>query len=60
LTHKLKGVGGNYGYPNLSKLSREINALIKTREYDQINVLVSELDEDCRQIVAETEKRRAS
>ena len=60
LTHKLKGVGGNYGYPSLSKLSREINALIKTREYDQINALVSQLDDEIQQIVAENEKRRAS
>ena len=60
LTHKLKGVGGNYGYPILSKLSQQINAQIKSQAYDQIDDLVSQLDDKCQQIVVESEKRRAS
>ncbi|WP_455376109.1 ATP-binding protein [Kaarinaea lacus] len=60
LTHKLKGVGGNYGYPNLSKLSQKINAQIKSEIYDQVEHLVAELEDACHQIVAENEKRRAS
>lgn len=60
LTHKLKGVGGNYGYPILSKLSQKINAQVKSEVYDQIEAMVEELANECHQIVAENEKRRAS
>lgn len=60
LSHKLKGVGGNYGYPGLSKLSQKINAQVKSEAYDQVETMVAELEKECHQIVVENENRRAS
>jgi len=60
LTHKLKGVGGNYGYPRLSKLAHKINSLVRDQQYDQLEALGSRLERECQQIVKDNQERRAS
>lgn len=60
LSHKLKGVGGNYGYPNLSKIAKIINDDVRNEVFDQVDSLVTKLDKECREIVEAHETRRAS
>jgi len=60
LSHKLKGVGGNYGYPSLSKLADKINRQVKNQIYEQIETLISRLENECQMIVKENAARRAS
>lgn len=60
LSHKLKGVGGNYGYPNLSKIAKSINDDVRNEVFDQVENLISQLDKECHQIIEANETRRAS
>jgi len=60
LSHKLKGVGGNYGFPEISNIALQINMNSREKQYDDIGVLISELNAECRRIIDINEKRRAS
>jgi len=60
LSHRLKGVGGNYGFPEISNLAHEINFLTKSAAYDKVGLLASELNAECRRVVENNKKRRAS
>ena len=60
LSHRLKGVGSNYGFPEISNLAHEINHLTKSAAFDKVGVLVSELNAECRRVVDNNKKRRAS
>ncbi|WP_455207775.1 response regulator [Kaarinaea lacus] len=60
LSHNLKGVGGNYGYPEISDIAQQINSHAKNRRYEAIDALLSELRVACRHIVDQQQTRRAS
>jgi signal transduction histidine kinase/DNA-binding NarL/FixJ family response regulator len=59
LSHNLKGVGGNYGYPEISDIAKRINSAAKQQHYERIGALVTELRDACRQITDNQQKRRA-
>jgi len=50
--HQLKGVGGSYGYPMLTKQAQKIEFSLTSQNYSQVNLLVKELGQLCKQIVA--------
>ena len=60
LSHNLKGVGGNYGYPEISDIAQRINSQTRNQHYDDIAALLSELQAACQQITDSQHKRRAS
>lgn len=60
LSHKLKGVGGNYGYPKLSVISQQINMAVKNGEYESISEFTDQLASEIDRAVMENQKRRAS
>ena len=60
LSHNLKGVGGNYGFPEISDIAQKINTDIKSEQYGRIDVLVAELTAECGRIVKNHQDRRAS
>ncbi|MGD8567000.1 MAG: ATP-binding protein [Gammaproteobacteria bacterium] len=60
LSHNLKGVGGNYGFPEISHIAQKINSDTKCEQYARINTLVAELTSECTRIVKNHHKRRAS
>lgn len=45
ISHKLKGMGGNFGFPQITALAGQINTLAKTAELDRIAVLSTELEQ---------------
>jgi CheY-like chemotaxis protein/HPt (histidine-containing phosphotransfer) domain-containing protein len=49
-SHRLKGAGGAFGFPELSELSRKIMDKVKRREYSELGELVESLRQRCRQI----------
>jgi len=60
LSHNLKGVGGNYGYPQISDIARRINSKLKNQEYDDMDGLLTELQTICRQIADIQYRRQAA
>ncbi len=46
-THKLKGLGTSFGYPEITYMSAEINLCCRNVEYDGIESLIDELDDFC-------------
>lgn len=48
--HDLKGMGGGFGYPQLSELSEKIEIELKNKNYKNIQALLSELDIMCQRI----------
>ena len=60
LSHKLKGVGGNYGYPNLSRIAKMINDDVRNEVFDQIDDLVNQLQQECQKIIDDNQTRQAS
>ena len=60
LSHNLKGVGGNYGFPDISHIAQKINNHTKNEQYERIGPLVEELNKECERIVQNHQKRRAS
>jgi len=51
LSHNLKGVGGNYGFPQVSELAGRINSELKLAFHGHINRLVSDLESVCHNLV---------
>ena len=41
--HQLKGVGGGYGYPDITKLAAKIELQIMNKNYDEVSSLLDEL-----------------
>ncbi|WP_455199849.1 ATP-binding protein [Kaarinaea lacus] len=60
LSHNLKGVGGNYGFPAVSHIAQQINSNLKNQQYSEIEPLVAELQKECQRISEIYNKRRAS
>lgn len=50
--HQMKGLGGAFGYPMLSEISQKIEFLFMSNDYEQMKVLVGELNLLCDQAVA--------
>ena len=50
--HQLKGVGGAYGYPMLTKQAQKIEFSLTSQNYSQVILLVKELGQLCKQIAA--------
>ncbi len=46
-THKLKGLGTTFGYPEITYMSAEINLCCRNTEFDNIVPLVEELNDFC-------------
>jgi len=49
-THKLKGLGTPFGFPEITNMSSEINLCCRNEEFKQISMLVDELDNFCKKI----------
>ncbi|WP_455222538.1 ATP-binding protein [Kaarinaea lacus] len=60
LSHNLKGVGGNYGYPEISDIAQRINSTIKNQAYNDVSPLLAELGTACQQIADVQHNRRAA
>lgn len=43
LAHNLKGLGGGFGYPQLTRLAAQIESLLIAQEYPDILPIISEL-----------------
>ncbi len=52
LVHKLKGVGGNMGYMDITKTCQQIEFQLKNDDLGQVRVLLAELDTLCVCILA--------
>ncbi len=51
-THKLKGLGTPFGYPEITQMSDEINLCCRNKEFKQIPILVDALNDFCKQIIS--------
>lgn len=51
LIHQLKGVGGGYGYPELTDLCAKIEFQITSGDVENVNTLIKELSTMCDQII---------
>ena len=60
LSHNLKGIGGNYGFPSLSYIAQQINSHLKNKQYQDLDQLLLELEKECQRIADADDKRRAS
>ncbi len=49
-THKLKGLGTPFGYPEITKISAEINQCCRNNDFKKIATLVDELNNFCVEI----------
>lgn len=52
IIHQLKGVGGGYGYPMLTVISAKIQFQLESNCYEEVVILINELDNMCQQIYA--------
>lgn len=52
LFHQLKGLGGGIGFPEITRLAKEIETPIKNEEYDSIKTKVAEFNMLCDRIAA--------
>jgi len=50
ISHQLKGVGGGYGYPMLTELSAKIQFQLESNFYEEVVVLIDELEKMSQQI----------
>ena len=55
--HKLKGLGGGYGYPMLTDLSKEIEDIVRKETYELVNDKIATLKSIIDRIVAGVELR---
>ena len=53
ISHKLKGMGGNFGYPQITALAGQINSLANTAERERIAALSAELEQLQQRILAQ-------
>jgi len=49
-SHRLKGAGGAFGYPELSEISRNIMEKVKQKNHQELQELIERLNQHCRQI----------
>jgi len=54
--HQMKGIGGAFGYDILTKISAKIEFLLTTKDYEQIQLLVDDLNNMCKQAIAGKEE----
>jgi signal transduction histidine kinase/CheY-like chemotaxis protein/HPt (histidine-containing phosphotransfer) domain-containing protein len=52
LFHQLKGSGGNYGYPELSRLAASIEFQVMNKNKNEVDALIGELESYCQRIYA--------
>lgn len=50
--HQMKGIGGAFGYSILTKISEKIEFSLTSQDFDQIKLLVAELNMVCQQAIA--------
>jgi signal transduction histidine kinase/response regulator of citrate/malate metabolism len=60
LSHNLKGVGGNYGFPAVSHIAQHLISNIKNQQYEELELLLSDLRKESQRITATHSKLRAS
>ena len=60
LSHNLKGVGGNYGFPAVSHIAQQLISNTKNKQYHELESLLSELRKERQRITETHTKRRAS
>lgn len=48
--HDLKGMGGGFGYPQLSELAEKLETELKNENYQAVRMLLNELDNMCQRI----------
>lgn len=51
--HQLKGSGGGYGYPALTDLAAELEALAEAQDLDECVSLLAQLKEVCSRVVVD-------
>ena len=44
LIHDLKGMGGNFGFPELTHVAKQLESEVRLYHYHNINVLLQELE----------------
>ncbi len=52
LAHQLKGAGGGYGYPLLTKTAKNLEDAAKTRDIEKARLVLSSLNQLCNAVVA--------
>ena len=60
VSHRLKGSGGSYGFPELTELARKINDDVKTAYFEHIDQSVHELNAMTQAIIDRHAERKAS
>ena len=60
VSHRLKGSGGSYGFPQLTELARKINDDVKTAYFEHISKSVHELNAVTQSIIDAHNTRAAS
>jgi signal transduction histidine kinase/CheY-like chemotaxis protein len=60
VSHRLKGSGGSYGFPEITELAKKINDDVKTDSFDHIDHSMHELNDLIQSIVERHSERKAS
>ena len=60
VSHRLKGSGGSYGFPEITELAKKINDDVKTDYFDHIEQSMHELNDLIQSIVDRHSERKAS
>lgn len=60
IAHKLKGMGGGFGFPEITDVAARLNACIVEQHYHEVNTLVLELRSICDWIAQQNTRARAS
>ena len=58
ICHQLKGSGGSFGYPELTKHSDRLEELVKSKHYENVHVYVADLRISIDAIVAQHKESR--
>jgi HPt (histidine-containing phosphotransfer) domain-containing protein len=49
-SHRLKGAGGAFGYPELTEITKSIMEKVKQRNHRELQELIDRLNKRCQQI----------
>lgn len=59
VSHFLKGVGGSFGFPEITESATLVNDAIRVKNYDQISKLANNLTTICNEIIASRNKLKS-
>jgi len=52
-SHKLKGLAGSFGFPEVTENAQQINELVRQKKYSEINEAIAQLLKQCEKILIE-------